>query len=121
MAMTTGSDLEGPTRTALVTGATGGMGRVIAAKLAADGFDVAVAYVGNVDLADAAVGQIKGQGRRGASFAADLADEAAAAALFDAAEDHFGHLDVVVHTAGINRPGALANLDLAARARSRWR
>jgi NAD(P)-dependent dehydrogenase (short-subunit alcohol dehydrogenase family) len=49
------------------------MGRVIAAKLAADGFDVAVAYVGKVDLADAAVGEIKGQGRDGAAFAADIA------------------------------------------------
>ena len=66
------------------------MGRVIAAKLAADGFDVAVAYAGNADLADAAVGEIKGQGRDGAAFAADIADEQAAVALFDAVEDRFG-------------------------------
>lgn len=33
--------------------------------------------------------------------------------MFDAVEDRFGHLDVVVHTAGINRPAALADLDLA--------
>jgi 3-oxoacyl-[acyl-carrier protein] reductase len=100
-------------RTALVTGGTGGMGRVIAAKLAADGFDVAVAYVGNVDLADAAVGEIKGQGRDGAAFAADIADEEAVSDLFDAVEDRFGRLDAVVHTAGINRPAALTDLDLA--------
>ncbi len=106
-------DGDGRARAALVTGGTGGMGRVIAAKLAADGFDVAVAYAGNVDLADAAVGEIKGQGRDGAAFAADIADEQAAAALFDAVEDRFGHLDVVVHTAGINRPATLADLDLA--------
>ncbi len=99
-------------RTALVTGGTGGMGRVIAAKLAADGFDVAVAYAGNVDLADAAVGEIKGQGRDGAAFAADIADEEAVSDLFDAVEDRFGHLDAVVHTAGINRPAALTDLDL---------
>lgn len=63
------------TRTALVTGGTGGMGRVIAARLAADGFDVAVAYAGSVDLADATVGEIKERGRGGAAFAADIADE----------------------------------------------
>ncbi len=89
------------------------MGRVIAAKLAADGFDVAVAYAGNVDLADAAVGEIKGQGQDGAAFAADIADEEAVSDLFDAVEDRFGRLDVVVHTAGINRPAALTDLDLA--------
>jgi 3-oxoacyl-[acyl-carrier protein] reductase len=100
-------------RTALVTGGTGGMGRVIASRLAADGFDVAIAYTGNVDLADATVGEIKEHGRLGAAFAADIADEAAVSALFDAVDDHFGHLDVVVHTAGINRPAVLIDLDLA--------
>jgi 3-oxoacyl-[acyl-carrier protein] reductase len=101
------------TRTALITGGTGGMGRVIASRLAADGYDVAVAYSGSVDLADATVGEIKEHGRLGAAFAADIADETAVAALFDAIDDRFGHLDVVVHTAGINRPAALVDLDLA--------
>jgi len=100
-------------RTALVTGGTGGMGRVIAGKLAADGFDVAVAYVGSVDLADATIGEIKEHGRRGAAFAADIADVDAVATLFDDVENRFGHLDVVVHTAGINRPAAVTDLDLA--------
>lgn len=100
-------------RTVLVTGGAGGMGRVIAARLAADGFDVAVAHAGDVDAADAAVGEIKEQGQRGAAFEADVADEEAVSALFDAVGDHFGHLDVVVHTAGINRPAALVDLDLA--------
>jgi 3-oxoacyl-[acyl-carrier protein] reductase len=101
------------TRTALVTGGTGGMGRVIAARLAADGYDVAIAYTGQIDLADATVGEIKEHGRSGAAFAADVADEAAVSALFDAVDDRFGRLDAVVHTAGINRPAALADLDLA--------
>jgi 3-oxoacyl-[acyl-carrier protein] reductase len=100
-------------RTALVTGGTGGIGRVIASKLAADGFDVAVAYSGNADLADATVGEIKNHGRIGAAFAADIADEDAVAGLFDAINDRFGHLDVVVHTAGINHPVPLIDLDLA--------
>ena len=113
MTMTAGDADEGRTRTALVTGGTGGMGRVIATKLAADGFDVAVAYAGDVDLADATIGEIKEQGRRGAAFAADIADEGAVSDLFDSIDDHFGRLDVVVHTAGINRPAALIDLDLA--------
>lgn len=58
------------------------MGRVIASRLAADGFDVAVAYAGSKDLADATVGEIEGHGRRGAAFAADIPDEEATSALF---------------------------------------
>ena len=111
--MTAGGDAGDRIRAALVTGGTGGIGRVIAAKLAADGFDVAVAHADSVDLADATVKEIAGHGRRGAAFAADIADEEATSAVFDAIEDCFGHLDVVVHTAGINRPAALADLDLA--------
>ena len=60
--MTADGDAGDRVRTALVTGGTGGMGRVIAAQLAADGFDVAVAYAGSVDLADATVKEIAGQG-----------------------------------------------------------
>jgi 3-oxoacyl-[acyl-carrier protein] reductase len=89
------------------------MGRVITSKLAADGFDVAVAYAGNKDAADATVKEIEAHGRRGEAFEADIADEDAVSALFDAVEDQFEHVDVVVHTAGINRPAALADLDLA--------
>jgi len=113
MATTAGDTEAGPPRTALVTGGTGGMGRVIAARLAADGFDVAVAYTGDVDLADAAVSEIKEHGRHGAAFAADIADEREVADLFRAVDDRFGGLDVVVHTAGINRAAALTDLDLA--------
>ena len=111
--MIPGGDTAGPTRVALVTGGTGGMGRAIAGKLAADGFDVAVADAGSIDLADDTVNAIKGHGRRGLAFAADIADEEAVSALFDAIEDQFGHVDVVVHTAGINHPAALTDVDLA--------
>ena len=111
--MSTDDEAGDRIRTALVTGGTGGMGRVIAARLAADGFDVAVAYVGEMDLADATVSEIKAHGRSGAAFAADIADEEPASALFDAIEDRFGRLDVVVHTAGINHPIPLIDLDLA--------
>jgi 3-oxoacyl-[acyl-carrier protein] reductase len=113
MDMTAGGVPAAGGRTALVTGGTGGMGRVIAATLAADGFDVAVAYAGETDPADATVSEIKARGRRGASFAADIADDEEVRALFDAVDDRFGRLDVVVHTAGINHPVPLIDLDLA--------
>ena len=87
--------------------------RVIAARLTADGFDVAVAHAGEIDLADATVSEVKDHGRIGAAFAADIADEHEVSDLFDAVDDRFGGLDVVVHTAGINRRAALSDLDLA--------
>jgi len=111
--MTADGDAEDRGRTALVTGGTGGMGRAIAAQLAADGFDVAVAYAGSVDLADATVKEIAEHGRQAMAFAADIADEEAVSDVFDAVEDRFGPVDVVVHTAGINRPAMLVDLDLA--------
>ena len=63
--MAEGADVGGRTRTALVTGGTGGMGRAIAAKLAADGYDIGLAYIGSADLADAIVGSIEGRVGRG--------------------------------------------------------
>jgi 3-oxoacyl-[acyl-carrier protein] reductase len=113
MAMTAGAPPDGHARTALVTGGTGGMGRVIAGRLAADGFDVAVAYVGHKEAADATVAEIEGHGRRGAAFETDVADERAVSDLFDRITDAFRHVDVVVHTAGINHPAALVDVDLA--------
>ena len=61
----------------------------------------------------ATVKEIAGHGRRGTAFAADIADEEAVSGVFNAVEDRFGYLDVVVPTAGINRPAALVDLDLA--------
>jgi 3-oxoacyl-[acyl-carrier protein] reductase len=113
MANTAGNAADGHARTALVTGGIGGMGRVIVNKLATDGFDVAVAYVGHKEAADATVGEIEAHGRHGAAFEADVADEKAVSDLFDAIDDTFKHVDVVVHTAGINRPGALVDMDMA--------
>ncbi len=113
MAMTADNAVEGRTRIAVVTGGTGGMGRVIAGKLAADGFDVALAYAGDKEPAGSAVGEIEAHRRRGAAFEADVADEKAVSDLFDAVEDSFGHIDVVVNTAGINRPATLVDLDLS--------
>jgi 3-oxoacyl-[acyl-carrier protein] reductase len=89
------------------------MGRVIAVTLAAGGYDVALAYMGSADLADTVLAEIEERDRKGASFAADISDAEAVSELFDAVQDRFGRLDVVIHTAGINRPASLTDLDLA--------
>ncbi|MBB5695824.1 SDR family oxidoreductase [Muricoccus pecuniae] len=87
-------------KAAIVTGASGGIGAAVAERLARDGFAVAVHYAGNVAAAEALVRRIEAAGGRAAAARADVADVAAVARLFDAAEAAFGGVDVLVNTAG---------------------
>lgn len=103
-----------PTRVALVTGGSGGIGRAVVQRLVADGFAVAVHYAGNKATADALVAQIGDAGGRAIAVGGDVADEAAMAAAFDEVEAAFGGVDVVVNTAGIMILGPLADFDLDA-------
>ncbi|HEX4787217.1 MAG TPA: SDR family oxidoreductase [Actinospica sp.] len=101
-------------RVAIVTGGSRGIGREVAARLAADGYAVAIGYAGRKDLADEAVGAIESAGGRALAVQADVADEKAVAALFDAAEQAFGGVDAVVHAAGRMVLSTIADLDLTA-------
>src|SRR5262245_53612801 len=103
---------EQQTRVAIVTGGSRGIGRETALRLAGDGYAVVVNYAGNQDEADGAVKEIVAAGGRAVAVRADVADEAAVAALFDRAEAEFGGVDVVVHAAGVMRLAPLAELDL---------
>ena len=100
-------------RVAIVTGGSGGIGRVVAERLAKDGMKVAVSYAGNPKRADEAVEAITAAGGTAAAFQADVADETQSAGLFDEAEKLYGGIDVVVHTAGIMLLSPLSELDLA--------
>jgi 3-oxoacyl-[acyl-carrier protein] reductase len=106
-------DTPGRARAALITGATGGMGRAIATRLADDGFDIGLAYSGDTDGAERLIKDLAARGRRGVALRGDVADEQEVQALFEAAEQELEGLDVVVHTAGINRAAPLVELDLA--------
>lgn len=99
-------------RVAIVTGGSGGIGRASAERLAADGMPVVVHYAGNKDRADETVARIMDAGGRAVAVGADIADEAQMAVVFDMAEERFGGVDVLVHTAGIMMLSPLVDLDL---------
>lgn len=100
------------TRVAIVTGGSGGIGQAVADRLAADGLAVAVHYAGNRAKADAVVEGISAAGGRAIAVGGDVADETAMAAAFDATQEAFGGVDVVVNTAGIMIVGPIATFDL---------
>jgi 3-oxoacyl-[acyl-carrier protein] reductase len=102
-----------PERVAIVTGASGGIGRATALRLAADGMAVVAHYSGNRDRAEEVVAAITDAGGRAVAAQADVADETEVAALFDTAEQAFGGVDVVANTAGLMILKPLAELDLA--------
>lgn len=101
-------------KSAIVTGASGGIGRAVAKRLADDGFAVVVNYAGNAAKADDVVAEISAAGGRALSVQADVASAPDVARLFKQAGDAFGKCDVVVHCAGIMplRPIADGDLDM---------
>ncbi len=99
-------------RVAVVTGASRGIGRQIALDLAAQGQAVVVGYAGRASAAEEVVQEITAAGGRALAFQADVADEKAVAAMFDAAEQSFGGVDVVVNSAGRMALAPIAEFDL---------
>jgi len=88
-------------KTAVVTGASGGIGRAIAHRLAADGYSVVVNFAGNRHKADETVASIESAGGRAVEIQADVARPEDVERLFGEALTAFAQIDVVVHSAGI--------------------
>ncbi|WP_037577639.1 SDR family oxidoreductase [Phaeacidiphilus oryzae] len=99
------------TRLAIVTGASRGIGRAVAERLARDGTAVVVDYRADAGAAAETVDAVHRAGARALAVPADVTSPDAPAVLFDAAERHFGRpADILVCNAGVARFGALADL-----------
>lgn len=103
--------VDHPSKAALVTGASKGIGAEIARRLARDGAAVVVNYAHGRTDAERVVRDIEAAGGRAIAVQADIGDPAGVPALFDAAEHAFGGLDILVNNAGIMRMAPIADSD----------
>ncbi|HEV2076026.1 MAG TPA: glucose 1-dehydrogenase [Thermoleophilaceae bacterium] len=105
------SALEG--RRALVTGGSSGIGHATVERLAADGADVVVNYVGDPEPAERLARDIAARGRHAAAIRADVAREDEVGEMFAQAGDELGGpVDLLVNNAGIEAPFALVDMPL---------
>jgi 3-oxoacyl-[acyl-carrier protein] reductase len=98
-------------KTAIVTGASRGIGAAVAGRLARDGFAVVINFSGDAKPAEALVREIETKGGRALAAKADVSDAKAVRGMFDAAEAAFGGVDVLVNNAGIMKLAKIADSD----------
>ena len=94
----------------MVTGASRGIGRAIAIRLASEGAAVAINYAGNVKAAEEVKAVIEAAGGRAMLVQADVADSTAVDAMIKAVIEAFGQIDILVNNAGITRDGLLMRM-----------
>lgn len=102
--------MENIEKTALVTGASRGIGRAIALALASKGFAVALNYAGSHDAAEAVKKEIEAAGGKAFTVQGDVSKSEDVDRVFKAVKDEFGGLDVLVNNAGINRDALLIRM-----------
>ena len=97
-------------KTALVTGASRGIGRATALELAKAGAEVAVNYAGNRAAAEEVVAQIQAAGGQAFMVQADVGDAAAVDAMVKSVVEQFGSIDILVNNAGITRDNLIMRM-----------
>jgi glucose 1-dehydrogenase len=97
--------LEG--KTVLITGGSQGIGQGIAFRLAEEGADIAIDYVGNSEAADATVAQIEKRGRRALAIEADISSVDHIHSMMKQAVDSFGGVDVLINNAGVEKHASI--------------
>lgn len=97
---------------ALVTGANSGIGRAVALALGAAGADVGVNYVTRPEDAEAVVAEIRQSGTEALALEADVSNEDEVVAMFRAAVERFGRLDILVANAGVQRDAHFVDMTL---------
>lgn len=98
---------------AIVTGSSRGIGRAIATRFAADGFDVTINYLNQEDAAVDVAGEVREYGQESTIVCADVSTVAGAREVIDCAVDAFGGVDHVVNNAGIDHHRYTPELDPA--------
>ena len=100
-------------KVALVTGASRGIGRAIALRLAQAGADIALIYASNGQAAQEAAGQVEALGGRALALRADVSDFAQAQAAYAQVKEALGAPDILVNNAGITRDGLAMRMSQA--------
>ena len=97
-------------KVALVTGASRGIGRAIALRLASEGAKVAINYAGNTAKAEAVKAEIEQNGGEAILVQADVSDSASVDAMIAQVVEAFGQIDILVNNAGITRDGLMMRM-----------
>ena len=100
--------LEG--KIAVVTGASRGIGKAIAKKLAAQGASVVINYNGSADTAEEVKAEIESAGGKAMVMQCNVADFAACEQFIKEIVDTFGRIDILVNNAGITRDGLMMRM-----------
>lgn len=100
-------------KTALVTGATRGIGRAIALRFASEGADVAFTYRSQHEAAQTLVAEIEAMGVRAKAYTSDAASFDDAHKVAEDVKAVFGRIDILVNNAGITKDGLMMRMDEA--------
>jgi 3-oxoacyl-[acyl-carrier protein] reductase len=97
-------------KTAIITGASRGIGAAIARRFAEQGANIVVNYSGSQEKAEAVVREIEQTGAKAIAVKANVADAAEVKAMIDAAMEQFGSIDILVNNAGITRDNLMMRM-----------